>query len=197
MTVSRRALITTGLRIFVEGLLNVGMLDIRFHRTLHPLFPVPHRAFPSPSKSCGGPCWQGRRVTDRDTSIDLSSAGEPQLPGLHRGSVVSVCAPSSYRRFLDGPTWQGIVRDLLRGSASPLRPPDKRFRNPHQPRPRGTTLATCVCQAGFVVEGRSAARSIFQCPMGGRGSGRGGAPLRKRAMRLNRKFPIARDIWWK
>lgn len=35
-TTSHWALVTTGLRIFVNGLLNAGTLNTRFHRALHP-----------------------------------------------------------------------------------------------------------------------------------------------------------------
>jgi hypothetical protein len=37
--ISYWTLITTGLRIFAKGLLNVETLNIHFHRTPHPLFP--------------------------------------------------------------------------------------------------------------------------------------------------------------
>ena len=37
-TISHWALVTTGLRIFVNGLLNAGTLNTRFHRVLHPSF---------------------------------------------------------------------------------------------------------------------------------------------------------------
>lgn len=45
-TTSHWALVTTGLRIFVSGLLNAGTLNTRFHRVLQPSFDCFTSSFP-------------------------------------------------------------------------------------------------------------------------------------------------------
>ena len=187
---SQWALVTTGLRISFNGLLNAGsLINIHFHWALQPSFP--HLASNLPSSFTLETRWwecdssQGAVLTTgllNPLLIQLSRDGElwSNLHLRHVSICVTMTIPISTtippRHFVRAPT-QGTVKNLFRSYISTSYSPHERFRNVDQPRPHRTVLSILFRKAGFVAKGkrgRSIVRAIPQSHWYSRGNGRRG-----------------------